>query len=59
MPDISMCLGDGCLKKATCHRFTAKPSPYRQAYFLPTPNKDDKCEYYWDDKNHKDEDSRL
>lgn len=55
MPDISMCLGDGCLKKATCHRFTAKPNPHRQAYFLPTPNKDDKCEYYWDDKKHKDE----
>tara|TARA_R110002012_G_scaffold300205_1_gene499792 strand:- start:749 stop:922 length:174 start_codon:yes stop_codon:yes gene_type:complete len=43
-----MCLGDGCLKKATCHRFTAKPNPYRQAYFSPTPNKDGECEYYWE-----------
>ena len=47
MPDITMCLGTGCPHKETCYRFTAKPSEYRQAYFMEAPIKEGKCEYYW------------
>lgn len=46
MPDISMCTGEGCKKKKTCYRFTAKPSSY-QSYFSVPPKEQDKCEYYY------------
>lgn len=45
-----MCLNKSCILKEKCHRFTATPSQYRQAYNLfsgPTiydPEK--KCEHY-------------
>jgi len=45
MPDITMCKGDGCETKNTCHRFTAIPS-MRQSYFTESPIKDGGCEYY-------------
>ena len=32
MPDISMCRNDGCPLRKSCYRFTAIPSPFRQAY---------------------------
>lgn len=47
MADITMCLGTDCPHKETCYRFTAKPSEYRQAYFMEAPIKEGKCEYYW------------
>ena len=47
MPDITMCLGTGCPHKETCYRFTAKPSEYRQAYFMEAPIKEGKCDMYW------------
>jgi len=46
MPDISMCHGEGCEKKDTCYRHTAKPSPFMQSYIAPEP-KD--CKHYWID----------
>ena len=46
-PDITMCLGTDCPHKETCYRFTAKPSEYRQTYFMEAPIKEGKCEYYW------------
>lgn len=50
MPDITMCTGDGCPLKNTCHRATAKPSE-RQPYFIDPPFKKKMggtaCEYYW------------
>ncbi len=41
-----MCNGEGCNTKFTCHRFTAKPSDFRQSYFMESPIKDNGCEYY-------------
>jgi hypothetical protein len=46
-PDICMCLGTNCPYKESCYRFTAKPSEYMQSYFINSPIKDGKCEYYW------------
>ena len=37
MPDIAMCKGDGCPRKADCYRYRAVPEPRRQAYFSPPP----------------------
>lgn len=51
MPDISMCFGNDCHKKESCYRYTATPSEFRQSYFGKPPIKDDKCDYYWDNKN--------
>ena len=32
MPDISMCINTECPLRQSCHRYTAIPSEYRQAY---------------------------
>ena len=54
MPDISMCNGEGCPRKETCYRFTAKPSEFMQSYFMNAPIKeDDECEYYWPNENDR------
>jgi hypothetical protein len=37
MPDITMCKGEGCIQREGCYRFTAKPSEYRQSYFIDVP----------------------
>jgi hypothetical protein len=42
MPDISMCLGDGCPLKDGCYRFTAVPDMW-QSYFTIPPHKDGQC----------------
>ena len=47
MPDIAMCEGAECPMKESCHRFTATPSEYKQAYFETPPVKDGKCNMYW------------
>jgi hypothetical protein len=47
MPDITMCPGTDCPHKEKCYRFTAKPDEYWQSYFMNSPIKDGKCEYYW------------
>lgn len=47
MPDITMCVGEGCPLKEECFRYTAKPSEYRQSYFDGTPNYSRlRCEYF-------------
>lgn len=47
MPDISMCLGEGCKKRKECYRFTASPSDV-QTYFLGVPHgPGEPCEYFW------------
>lgn len=50
MPDITMCLDVACSRCATCYRFTARASQYRQAYFVKPPRGDadgDRCPMYW------------
>lgn len=47
MPDITMCEGTNCPHKEKCYRFTAKPSEFRQSYFVEPPIKDGKCDHYW------------
>lgn len=37
MPDIAMCKGDGCPRKAECYRHRAVPTSQHQAYFSPPP----------------------
>jgi len=37
MPDIAMCKGAGCPRKAECYRYRAVPTERRQAYFSPPP----------------------
>jgi len=46
MPDITMCSGDGCPKKQSCYRYTAKASDY-QSFFMNPPIKDGECDHYW------------
>lgn len=50
MADISKCKGTDCPLKEKCYRFTA-PAGEWQSWFIETPFKDGKCEYYWDNKN--------
>ena len=52
MPDVSMCSGENCPLKNSCYRFTAKPSEYRQAYFMQVPynHEEKKCDHYWGNK---------
>lgn len=47
MSDITKCEGTGCPHKENCYRFTATPHEFRQSYFVESPIKDGKCEYYW------------
>lgn len=37
MPDIAMCKGDDCPRKAECYRHRAVPTPRRQSYFAKPP----------------------
>ncbi len=37
MPDITMCDGGDCPKKAECYRATAKPNKFQQSYFVKPP----------------------
>jgi hypothetical protein len=50
MPDITMCPGDKCPMRKTCHRYVAWPSD-RQSYFATAPitytKSEWKCDYYW------------
>ena len=52
-PDITMCRGTNCPAKESCYRYTAKPSEFRQSYFMEPPIKDGKCDYYWGDTQHE------
>lgn len=66
MSDITMCTGEDCELKETCRRYTAPVSPYKQSYFTQCPavvkkdeNRDDPCEYYWDDAPFKEKDEEV
>jgi hypothetical protein len=37
MPDIAMCHGGSCSRKAECYRYRAIPTPQHQAYYEPPP----------------------
>ena len=45
MTDITKCTGEGCGLKETCYRYTAPTGMY-QFFFMNSPIKDGKCEYY-------------
>jgi hypothetical protein len=55
MPDIAMCSGEGCPQKDKCHRHTAKASDYQSFFMNPPMKEDETCEYFWDNKDYKDE----
>jgi hypothetical protein len=46
MPDISMCNDYSCPKFDQCYRAQAKPSEYRQSYFMESPRSMDGCQYF-------------
>ena len=53
MNDITKCDGVNCPQRDTCYRFLAKPDrfqSYSEFYKIRT---DEKCEYYWEDRNGK------
>ena len=48
MPDITMCDGHGCPRRASCYRHTAKENPYWQPrYSVPPFKADGTCDRYW------------
>lgn len=55
MPDISMCKDKTCPSRASCYRYRARPSKYRQAYSDYSCEGKERCEHYqstsgWDDR---------
>lgn len=44
MPDISMCINKDCTRRASCYRYTVKPSEYMQSYMNPDQRD---CRHYW------------
>ncbi|WP_276978716.1 hypothetical protein [Flavobacterium filum] len=49
MPDITMCDNSECLLRATCYRYMAIPSDFRQSYstFVPEGKRNEvKCSYF-------------
>lgn len=40
-----------CSKLSTCYRFKAKPS-MMQSWFISAPFRNEKCEYYWKEKDY-------
>jgi hypothetical protein len=57
MADITMCFGRECPLKPTCHRYTATPSEYAQAYLGEPPftftDGEVFCQMYWGDEQQK------
>ena len=54
MPDITMCKGDGCIKKEGCYRFKAVPDAILQSYFLEAPYVDNECYYFIQNYTYKE-----
>ena len=53
MPDITMCRDNDCPMKDTCYRFQATPRPNgNQSYFYVGLRDGEKCQYYWEMKEH-------
>jgi hypothetical protein len=47
VPDIMMCEGGSCPRRAQCYRHRAIPTPRRQAYFASPPlETDGSCEHF-------------
>ena len=51
MLDITKCEGIGCEKRVNCYRFTSKPERLQSYSAFYETIEDDKCKYYWEDKN--------
>jgi hypothetical protein len=49
MPDITMCIGNECLIKNYCFRFTAKPSGW-QSFADFRCKEDGKCDHFLQDR---------
>lgn len=48
MPDISMCARDDCLARTACHRFTAEPNQFRQAWMAFSYDEElGRCDSFW------------
>lgn len=47
MADITMCQDKACPERSNCYRAQAKPSEYRQSYFMTSPRDGEKCTHYW------------
>lgn len=58
MPDISMCRNEECPLKEKCYRYTAEPSPFRQAYAEFKVNEEGGCDYYWDNTEYESSKSK-
>ena len=62
MPDITMCYGNyaglACPRRKICHRATATPSDFRQAYLaeLPWNFKTESCRFFNPNGLHDDPD---
>ena len=46
MPEITMCRDKGCSKAKSCYRYTAKPDPLYQSYFVKSPRKRWGCDQF-------------
>lgn len=58
MADITMCSGEGCLKKSACYRHTAPQNPWRQSFFMSSPvEADGTCRHFSPNKSHDDGDA--
>lgn len=60
MPDISMCPGEMCTQRDKCYRYKAKPSQFRQSFFMKAPwtiyEGRQVCTYLWpmeEEKNNE------
>lgn len=51
MLDITKCDGNNCSKRVTCYRFTSKPERLQSYSAFYETIENDKCKYYWEDKN--------
>jgi len=60
MSDITMCKGGDCQQKKSCHRHTAIPNEYRQAYFMCIPLKEDgTCDHFFNNQGWKKYDKTI
>lgn len=64
MPDITMCDGGACEAKHMCYRYTAKPNPMGQSFFIRPPFKmtesgTTQCMYLWPINQEKQDDENT
>ena len=60
MPDISMCKSQTCPLKENCYRYTAKPGfwqSYAEFEYVELPDGKVECDYFWDNKGYKKDES--